>query len=492
MKQQSVDEMVLAGRTLAEVKAAGFTDKQIILSTYGTNLYKVGDTVTLSMGHKPASSSGNVTFKQVEFDVIGKNHDVLNTITLCCKNILQQEQWHATDVNNYKTSDIRTRLIAMVNNGDRVPDLTDVYYFDEKITNTIKAVPKLCHNAQAPITSTDKVWLLSCDEVGFADQQPEGKPYEFFTSNDKRIKKFGENALFWWLRTPHFRGLSSAYGVAASGSSDYDKCSNVYGLVFGFCLPVTPAKPAIQSFTVNNVSYQFEDGMTWEQFVNSKYNPNNYFAINYNCVVYDNMNFAPQFLKRLIAPTQKIRATIYGKGPAPSDNVSHKISFKIDGASYSAEYGMTFEQWVHSSYNIDGYMDKESSVEIADVGGYRVLDNDINTPLYKKNKIEPDAEYPKETRALGLSDGIRTPEPLKMDNGTYLFINTMSWWDWVDSEYNTLGLEINGINGVLQQEIGSDKCLTDEKSLHIYYTNYIDYSTTHKITLPQDISAGGD
>lgn len=43
--------------------------------------------------------------------------------------------------------------------------------------------------------------------------------------------------------------------------------------------------------------------------------------------------------------------------------VTNLISFTIAGTSYQAEEGMTWRQWVESSYNTDGFIIKESAME---------------------------------------------------------------------------------------------------------------------------------
>lgn len=48
--------------------------------------------------------------------------------------------------------------------------------------------------------------------------------------------------------------------------------------------------------------------------------------------------------------------------------VTKKINFTIDGTSYEANEGMTWEQWVNSSYNTDGFFIRthSSTLELVD------------------------------------------------------------------------------------------------------------------------------
>ncbi len=54
------------------------------------------------------------------------------------------------------------------------------------------------------------------------------------------------------------------------------------------------------------------------------------------------------------------------------------ISFTVDGVSYEAEDGMTWEQWVASDYNTDGYINN----------GYSIITSDRNQVVRKENGWE--------------------------------------------------------------------------------------------------------
>ena len=74
----TVDELVTQGKTLTEVRTI-YSDEDILISNTGKTLYSIGDMVTLNM----------TDYGAVEFDVVGKNHDGENTITLVTKNVLE-------------------------------------------------------------------------------------------------------------------------------------------------------------------------------------------------------------------------------------------------------------------------------------------------------------------------------------------------------------------------------------------------------------------
>ena len=193
------------------------TDYEKLTSGEAYKYYNVGDTVTINM-----SDYGDVVF-----DVVGKNHDGENTITLVTRNILENIAWDSGNANNYSTSSIRTHL----NN-------TILSKFDSAIQNAIKAVPKECHDRNTAVTCTDKVWLLSYTEVGFSESSNapvEGTSYGFWTNNVSRIKTLNSSAAYWWLRTPNTDRGYFVWGVYTSGSSFYDYHANdsIVGLVFG-------------------------------------------------------------------------------------------------------------------------------------------------------------------------------------------------------------------------------------------------------------------
>lgn len=212
----SVDALVSQGKTLEEVREV-YSDEDILTSETGYSLYSVGDTATLSMDG----------YGEVLFNVVGKNHDGENTITLVTKNVLEIIVWDADD-NNYSSSNIRTYL-----------NETILGKFNSTIQNIIKAVPKECHDRDTAVTCTDKVWLLSYTEVGFSgssNTSVEGTNYGFWANNASRVKTHNGAAAMWWLRTPNTNSRFRAWDVNISGSSSdsitYYSGGMVFGIVF--------------------------------------------------------------------------------------------------------------------------------------------------------------------------------------------------------------------------------------------------------------------
>ena len=69
------------------------------------------------------------------------------------------------------------------------------------------------------------------------------------------------------------------------------------------------------------------------------------------------------------------------------------ISFTIAGTSYQAEEGMTWEQWVNSSYNTDGYIITGASNNYIGIVDMYVVMNDATQTVEKTDKIISSYHY---------------------------------------------------------------------------------------------------
>ena len=233
-----------------ELEISTISDYDIITSGEAYNYYNVGDIVTL-----PMSDYGNI-----EFEVVGKNVDGNNTITLVTKNILENTVWSNSGLNNYSTSDIRTYLNGTILNK-----------FDSSIQDVIKATSKICHDGTSEITLTDKLWLLSYTEVGYSGSSVaavEGTHYEYYSSDEKRTKIFNGSATFWWLRTPRNDNTTNAYSVGSQGSdTNIQEVTSSRGLVFGMVIGALSVDALVsQGKTLEEVReiYSDEDILTSE------------------------------------------------------------------------------------------------------------------------------------------------------------------------------------------------------------------------------------
>ena len=202
-------------RGLDAPRTTPLTDVEKLCSGEAYKYFDVGDVIEI-----PMRSYGDQLF-----DVVGKNADGNNTITLANKELFLLTQWHTSNVNKYETCALRELLNK------------DIFMqFDSEVQSAIKVVPKVCHNKSTAVTLTDKVWPFSYTEVGFSGNSyapAEGTNYNFWKSNADRIKRYEGSATRWWLRTPYTNSDTGSWYVYTDGSSSNYNCSNSNGVVFG-------------------------------------------------------------------------------------------------------------------------------------------------------------------------------------------------------------------------------------------------------------------
>lgn len=205
------------------------------------DLYPIGARKEVSI----ALSDGSTITADVE--LIEYNHDNLAddsgkaTLTFFCKNLpdLYQKMDDAND-DGYAASDMRTFL-----NGELFDGLPS------DLQAVIKPVYKISDggkNNKALVTTTDKCWLASYNEIGFVDGisnlTGQGELYaSTFILGDSgrssRVKYLpdGHTSYGWWTRTSYYSANSVIYyRVTNSGGSYCDIPSNLYGVAFGFCI----------------------------------------------------------------------------------------------------------------------------------------------------------------------------------------------------------------------------------------------------------------
>ena len=192
------------------------TDFEKLTSGEAYKYYNVGDTVTIHM----------YNYGDVQFDVVGKNHDGANTITLCPKNVVSLHSFNNSYA-YYDSSLIRTYLNSNILNE-----------FDSAIQNAIKPVSKLYYK-NSLTELTDKVWLFSLVEVGAelvsaTASYEEGTKYDFFANDSKRIKQYEGTSRAWWLRTKNNAVNTENLEVTILGRAQpRGVTSSSIGVVFG-------------------------------------------------------------------------------------------------------------------------------------------------------------------------------------------------------------------------------------------------------------------
>lgn len=203
------------------------TDEDKLCSGQAYKYYNVGDEIYL-----PMAGLGNILF-----DVIGKDHDGLNTITLCTRYVVGKSKFANEDVSSsntdpsvYSTSVIRSTLIS-----------TYLPKFSSKIQNAIKSVNKVTQGGNV----NDKIWLLSTTEtrtdwsINHYDDQ--GKPYDFFSSQNIVKKDLTYTNSEYWCRDRSKKNYYPWYIMTKPNSVDgyseegrYSTSSKgiVFGIVF--------------------------------------------------------------------------------------------------------------------------------------------------------------------------------------------------------------------------------------------------------------------
>ena len=192
-------------------------------------------------------NDGTTTMADVE--IIGYNHDDLSdgsgkaSLTFFSKDLATfQIEYNASGtLGGWEASEVRARLNGEIFNG-----------MPEKLQNAIKSVSKISDGGQGVedtlinrlVTTEDKCWLASCDELGFerstTSLSGQGSAYsDVFSDNSSREKYVLNDAQKdgWWTRsTVYSKGSTLVWQVTQNGGR-YGYFAHVdYNAAFGFCI----------------------------------------------------------------------------------------------------------------------------------------------------------------------------------------------------------------------------------------------------------------
>lgn len=246
------------------------------------------------------------------FILMAKNHEghPNNSATLISEKIYDLQPFGATT--KYLDSSIRTYLQT---------DFLNLFSHKNLFLDVTFKTTDVSNDTYYELT--DKFFLLSSTEVGLESDGNEGSNIGF-TSNADRIAYRLDNgsAYHWWLRTP----LSSSYvrRVGSGGSLVRSTPSYSYGVRPACCISldnkvtknddgyytIIGDTTMLIPFTIGNISYYAEEGMTWKEWVETERNTQNYY-INNNMVVRDNGRDNPyiaDFLDNSVSPNDVIIA----------------------------------------------------------------------------------------------------------------------------------------------------------------------------------------
>ena len=147
-------------------------------------------------------------------------------VTMLRKDAFSEIAWNASDSNGYKNRYFGCTL-------DNFCDGIWPLKLDPEIRDCIVPVPIVVAEGNGVATLHTiyrKGFALSCTEAGVSGWQTEGKKFDYFADNNKRIAYFDETAtaVYWGLRSPDSGGRS-AYYIDTGGTVIYNY---VYGANF--------------------------------------------------------------------------------------------------------------------------------------------------------------------------------------------------------------------------------------------------------------------
>lgn len=195
-----------------------FADVKRMLAAGMVDLFHVGDQVV----------NQHELFGAVVWDVIGINADMpasgadVPTLTLLMHDVIdgrfvydKESEGFPYGHAHYPSSTIRNTLNVDILNGFSEEDRAAMLEVD-KITYTVDS------EGSKPETTTDKLFLPSCTEVGFPAGEYvhcEGAAYPFFTDDESRKKRdTAGSPRYWWLRSPYPGNAVNARSVDTLGA----------------------------------------------------------------------------------------------------------------------------------------------------------------------------------------------------------------------------------------------------------------------------------
>lgn len=210
-----------------------FTWKEISdLSKSGqaSKVFKIGDTKTIS----PSFSSN----RYYTFTIVGFNHDTLvdgssNSITFCMDFTSQIKWSNKFDSTSgyWEDSSCRTTTLAK-SNLSSVAFNSDVFTYVRAARKSTYDINPSTTAGYLSYTTDDEFFLLSSTEIGLANTSMEGKPYEFFTTKNRR-RYFSQGP--YWLRGQTDTKKASCWNTTTDTVSGED-VTKPQNLMVGFCI----------------------------------------------------------------------------------------------------------------------------------------------------------------------------------------------------------------------------------------------------------------
>ena len=173
-----------------------------------------------------------------QFDIVGKNHDTYTAGGIApltfglhdCYGTKYPMNRNDTSSTGWDNSKMRTETLPAI-----------LAKMPENIQNGIRSVNKrtaTSGDSSTIKTTSDKLFTFSEMEVyGSAGNSysGEGKQYDYYKAGNSKVKKVGNTASRWWLRSPSAYDSGRFCAVYTDGSIVNDPASNTHGVCFGFC-----------------------------------------------------------------------------------------------------------------------------------------------------------------------------------------------------------------------------------------------------------------
>lgn len=184
------------------------------------------------------SKTMTIDGKSYQVDIVGKNHDTYTAGGIApltfglhdCYGTKYQMNSSETNSTGWNDSKMRTETLPAI-----------LAKMPQNIQNGIRAVNKLTATSgsnSAIKTASDKLFTFSEVEVhGSAanSHRGEGKQYDYYKAGNSKVKKVGNTADWWWLRSPRLNNRISFCAVYTNGFVYNSNPTNSNGVCFGFC-----------------------------------------------------------------------------------------------------------------------------------------------------------------------------------------------------------------------------------------------------------------
>lgn len=172
------------------------------------------------------------------FDIVGKNHDTYTAGGIApltfglhdCYGTTYPMNSLDTNSGGWNGSKMRTKTLPAI-----------LAKMPVNIQNGIRAVNKLTatRGSDSTIkTASDKLFIFSEMEVYGSTSYSysgEGKQYDYYKAGNSKVKKVGDTASRWWLRSPRKENSTIFCSVYMDGSINLNQASGSSGVCFGFC-----------------------------------------------------------------------------------------------------------------------------------------------------------------------------------------------------------------------------------------------------------------